>query len=185
MLLAGYLTQKEVGYISEVLILHALDEGKNVLIDGSLRDAEWYMQYITNIKARYPHTKIAIIHITAPEDIVFSRALRRAALTGRQVPENRIKEAIEQTPRSVKVLTPFTNFVAEFVNNEDHSEPVLSQSTILSGSGKWCPSESSCTKRKRYPSDWKESFKAVWKMTCPATPPRNGKSQAVTEKSQL
>ena len=38
---AGYYTQKEVGYISEVLTLHGLKSGKNVLVDGSLRDADW------------------------------------------------------------------------------------------------------------------------------------------------
>jgi hypothetical protein len=38
---AGFLTQKEVGYISEVMILKSLLEGKNVIVDGSLRDSEW------------------------------------------------------------------------------------------------------------------------------------------------
>jgi len=38
---AGFLTQKEVGYIAEVLSMDALEQGKNVLVDGSLRDANW------------------------------------------------------------------------------------------------------------------------------------------------
>ena len=47
---AGYLTQKEVGYMSEILTLDALNEGKNVLVDGSLRDANWYLNYIKKLK---------------------------------------------------------------------------------------------------------------------------------------
>ena len=46
---AGYYTQKEVGYISEVLTLHGLKSGKNVLVDGSLRDADWYVLYTNTI----------------------------------------------------------------------------------------------------------------------------------------
>lgn len=41
-LTAGTLTMKEAGYIAEILQTHALDTGKNVLVDGSLRDYEWY-----------------------------------------------------------------------------------------------------------------------------------------------
>jgi hypothetical protein len=43
---AGYLTQKEVGYICEVLTISGLEKGKNVLVDGSLRDASWYYNHI-------------------------------------------------------------------------------------------------------------------------------------------
>ena len=56
---AGYYTQKEVGYISEVLTLHGLKSGKNVLVDGSLRDADWYACIIYY----YYNTIIFILYI--------------------------------------------------------------------------------------------------------------------------
>ena len=41
-LTAGELTMKEAGFVAEILQLVALDNGKNVLVDGSLRDHAWY-----------------------------------------------------------------------------------------------------------------------------------------------
>lgn len=61
---AGRLTQKEVGYISEVLTLDALEQGKNALVDGSLRDKEWYGRYIAKLKSLFPRLKIAIIQVS-------------------------------------------------------------------------------------------------------------------------
>ena len=37
---AGEMTRKEAGYVVEILTLAALQAGKNVLVDGSLRDWE-------------------------------------------------------------------------------------------------------------------------------------------------
>jgi len=44
-LMAGQLTHKEAGYVLEVLIREGLKEGRNVLVQGSLRDAEWHARY--------------------------------------------------------------------------------------------------------------------------------------------
>ena len=39
---AGELTNKEAGYIAEILTLAGLQSGKNVIVDGSLRRVQWY-----------------------------------------------------------------------------------------------------------------------------------------------
>jgi Zeta toxin len=39
---AGELTNKEAGYIAEILTLAGLQAGKNVIVDGSLRRVKWY-----------------------------------------------------------------------------------------------------------------------------------------------
>ena len=39
----------------QVMTISALEQGKNVLVDGSLRDASWYLSYI-----RYTHAFICI-----------------------------------------------------------------------------------------------------------------------------
>jgi len=44
-LMAGQLTHKEAGYVLEILIREGLKEGRNVLVQGSLRDAAWHAQY--------------------------------------------------------------------------------------------------------------------------------------------
>lgn len=72
--LAGELTRKEAGYIAEILTLAGLLAGKNVLVDGSLRDAEWYKQYFQRLRHDFPALRIAILHVTAPREAVFQRA---------------------------------------------------------------------------------------------------------------
>jgi len=75
--LAGELTRKEAGYIAEILTLAGLLAGKNVLVDGSLRDAEWYKEYFERLRHDFPSLRIAIIHVTAPRDAVFQRSAVR------------------------------------------------------------------------------------------------------------
>lgn len=73
-LLAGEMTRKEAGYISELITLAALRKGKNVLVDGSLRDTEWYSLYFSNLREEYASLRIGILHVTAPPELVLQRA---------------------------------------------------------------------------------------------------------------
>ena len=79
----GYQTQKEVGYLSEILTYHALGEKKNVLVDGSLRDKHWYYTYFCDLRNKFPILKIAIINVTASKDAIMKRCDKRAEITGR------------------------------------------------------------------------------------------------------
>ena len=49
--LAGSMTRKEAGFIAEILTLAALQAGKNVLQDGSLRDSDWYVVFVSSSSA--------------------------------------------------------------------------------------------------------------------------------------
>lgn len=73
-LTAGEMTRKEAGYVVEILTLAALQAGKNVLVDTSLRDSEWYKDYFVRIRKEYPNVKLAILHIDAPREAVLERA---------------------------------------------------------------------------------------------------------------
>jgi len=107
---AGELTMREAGYIAEILQLKALEEGKNVLVDGSLRDYEWYKGDFEKKRKLYKNIKLAIIHVQAPTDAIFDRARKRGEETGRVVPENLISLSIEQCEKSVKELAPRVDF---------------------------------------------------------------------------
>lgn len=109
----GYLTQKEVGYISEVLTYNALIRKKNVLVDGSLRDAHWYLEYFRKLRLDFPIIKIAIMHVHAPLHTVLMRARKRAKVTGRLVPEELIIEAVQRIPESVSQLVPEVTLFSE------------------------------------------------------------------------
>eukprot|EP00980_Cylindrotheca_fusiformis_P030738 scaffold25338_cov181-Cylindrotheca_fusiformis.AAC.1 len=117
--LAGELTRKEAGYIAEILTLAALQGGKNVLQDGSLRDAEWYKVYFQRLRDEFPSVRQAIIHVTAPREAVFKRAAARAVETGRVVPREVLEAALRQVPKSVEILSPLVDYYAEINNSED------------------------------------------------------------------
>jgi len=82
--MAGENTMKEAGFIAEILTQVALKAGKNVLVDGSLKDAEWYRNYFDLLRNDFGDygLKIGILHITAPREAVFERARVSIYLTG-------------------------------------------------------------------------------------------------------
>ena len=73
-LTAGEMTRKEAGYVVEILTLAALQAGKNVLVDTSLRDSKWYKDYFVRIRKEYTNVKLAILHVVAPREAVLERA---------------------------------------------------------------------------------------------------------------
>ena len=70
---AGERTQKEARYIEYIAIRAALDRGYNVLVDGSLREREFYEEYFRDLKKRYEKLRIAILYVTAPRDVIIDR----------------------------------------------------------------------------------------------------------------
>lgn len=184
---AGNLTQKEVGYIAEVLTLEALQQGKNVLVDGSLKDAEWYLEYFRTLRQQFPTLKIAIIHVMAKKETVLARCRRRAETTGRVVPEEVIISAMEAIPNALKQLAPSVNYFATFENEDESQSPKLLMasrsvstndlSALLDGG-----SEGGDAKSAAAPG-WQSQFKAVWKMQC-AVPPSKAPPKASTYKDK-
>jgi len=101
---AGELTRKEAGYIVEILTLTALQAGKNVLVDGSLRDWGWYLEYFARLKREYSPIHLSILHVDAPKEAIKRRAKVRGILTGRVIPNKTLEMAMEQVPKSVEKL---------------------------------------------------------------------------------
>jgi hypothetical protein len=107
---AGTLTHKEAGFIVEVLTLASFAQGKNVIVDGSLRDAEWNASLFQRIRAEHPNYRIAIIHVVAEPEEVLRRAEARAEKTGRVVPREKLLATLEEVPKSVAKLAPLTDY---------------------------------------------------------------------------
>jgi len=116
--MAGERTRKEAGLIAELLTQIALRDGRNVLVDGSLKDSDWYKDYFLGLREEYGEIglRIGILHITAPKEAIFDRARERSKITNRVVPQHILEHAIEKVPRSVKILAPLADFVAELNN---------------------------------------------------------------------
>lgn len=49
--------------MAEILEETALLEGRNILVDGSLRDGAWYAIHVKDLRRRFPQLRVAIIHV--------------------------------------------------------------------------------------------------------------------------
>jgi hypothetical protein len=126
-----------------------MKQGMNVLVDGSLRDAEWYKTYFVRLRNDYPTYRQAIIHVTAPRDAIFQRAASRALATGRVVPREVLEKALDQVPHSVKMLSPLVDYFCE-INNPPGADDV----ELIQGDPSW------------------EVFEGRWVQTCAWIPNR-------------
>lgn len=123
--LAGTLTHKEAGFIAEILTLAGLQSGKNVMVDGSLRNSEWYKTYFKRLRLDFPILRLGIIHVTAPREAIFQRAEERALVTGRVVPRDVLEMAMEQVPKSVKILAPLVDYFVELENGDNEPDILI------------------------------------------------------------
>eukprot|EP01059_Diplonema_ambulator_P011222 TRINITY_DN2117_c0_g2_i1.p1 TRINITY_DN2117_c0_g2~~TRINITY_DN2117_c0_g2_i1.p1 ORF type:complete len:490 (+),score=98.76 TRINITY_DN2117_c0_g2_i1:679-2148(+) len=122
-MMAGARMRKESGYLVEIAQAKAMQMNKNVWVDGSLRDWEWYDYHLEKVRKAYPHYHIAILHVVADYDKVLQRADERGVSTGRYVPEEEIKDSFEKVPEAVNHLARHCDFIAHIENNG--GEPVL------------------------------------------------------------
>eukprot|EP00992_Anisonema_acinus_P005541 TRINITY_DN18345_c0_g1_i1.p1 TRINITY_DN18345_c0_g1~~TRINITY_DN18345_c0_g1_i1.p1 ORF type:complete len:441 (+),score=71.15 TRINITY_DN18345_c0_g1_i1:62-1384(+) len=114
---AGYHTRKESGYLVEIAQEAAMEAAKNVWVDGSLRDADWYVKVFKDIRERFKgQYRIAILSVTAPKEVVLERARARELVTGRHVPETEILDSLARVPQSVERLAPLAAFIANITN---------------------------------------------------------------------
>jgi hypothetical protein len=63
--------------------------------------------------------------VTADEETVLARAESRAVETSRRVPKELLLETMEQIPTSLRILSPYVDYIATFQNENDTFEPVL------------------------------------------------------------
>lgn len=122
---AGAKTQKEAGLIAEILGFVALRDRMNVIFDGSLRNAAWYVEYFAKLRKEFPGIRIMILHVAADVEEVIKRAAARAKLTGRAVPEELLRESAEAVPKSIDKLAPHADFVVRVMNHPDREPEVV------------------------------------------------------------
>lgn len=117
-IMAGTLTQKESGLLTEVATLAALRAGRNVLVEGTLRNANWYQKHFARLRNECKGIKIIILYVVAPAEVVIQRADDRARMTGRIIPREIILRALSQVPESVEVLASLADCCLEVDSSE-------------------------------------------------------------------
>lgn len=131
------LTQKEAGYIAELLILASLESGRNVLVDGTLKDWEWYKNYFDQLRELYPNIHIAILHVDAPRNVIVQRVQERGQKMGRIVPLDTLYETLEQVPKSMEKLRHVVDFFCTFTNMPGKDIPEISSGGNNDGIMNW------------------------------------------------
>lgn len=123
---------RESTQMADVLLEHTLLQKTPILVDGSLRDFDYYRDLFQRIKKDFGY-RIAIILVTAEPSTIHDRASQRAIKTGRAVPEELINKSIQQVPESVAKLSPYADAVFEIANNDDSPLRIVSSSLAKDG----------------------------------------------------
>ncbi|CAK9048564.1 unnamed protein product [Durusdinium trenchii] len=131
----GNRCHRESCYMQEIALEESLKRQQHIWVDGSLRNAEWFVNVFSGIRERYPAYQIAIFKITAPEEIIRNRVCRRAQQTGRSIPEATLKASLAAVERSVLTLMPHADFIASMDNSE--KSPKLQYFAAIDRSGSW------------------------------------------------
>jgi len=122
---AGSLTQREAGYLAEIITREAMVRQKNIVVDGSLRDADWYAHVFRRVRTDFAAYRIAVLLVSAPREVVVQRATRRGAITGREIPPDVLDDALVRVPRSFARLAPLADYAAVIHNGADGVLPTF------------------------------------------------------------
>eukprot|EP00956_Cyclotella_meneghiniana_P026756 scaffold58624_cov81-Cyclotella_meneghiniana.AAC.1 len=140
---AGSMTHAESSYVAEIAQHLAMRNNMDVWIDGSLRNHDWYEQELKRIRRRHPQYRIAIIVISAPDEMIDSNIKKRAEETGRDIPQElRKASSTKEINHGVAKLMYLTDLVASVHNNPPTgddviTEPVLKYVSMVDRSGNW------------------------------------------------
>ena len=127
---------KESLLVADVMTRAAMAQGRNVLVDGSMRNSRWYAQEWARLKATAPHYRVAVLLVTAPAATVHARAARRAAHTGREIPREVIEDSIERAPRTFALLQPLADYAC-CIDSAGEDPVILPPHTLEGLRGVW------------------------------------------------
>jgi predicted ABC-type ATPase len=114
----GTILHSEASSIHEIMFRAAIREGRNVIIDGSLRDGSFFVPLIKKWK-RETDYEIFIVHVMATLETCLRRAEQRERITARHVPESFIADSWKESLESVQRLKTFVDHVITVDNDLD------------------------------------------------------------------
>jgi dephospho-CoA kinase len=146
---AGSRVHKESTFIAEIAERQAIKEKKCLLVDGTLKDTDWYTNRLDLLRLKNPEYLTTIIQVTASPELIFKRTAKRSVETGRNIPPQVILESIEQIPESVKILSEHVHSTITINNETDDELPKIVEPKLAMQDG------------HKY-AWFKEKFQNVW-----------------------
>lgn len=107
---------KESVMICMLLEYIALDKKIAIIVDGSLKDGEWYKQHFKKVGEM--DYKIAIIKVVADLDVIQKRCEQRGKDTERIIDKNLVLKVYKETLSSFQILKDLADIVVEVENND-------------------------------------------------------------------
>ena len=118
---------------------------KPVIIDGSLRNFQWYSNYFPTLRQLFSSLHIGIIYITSSLNTILQRAKERedkignslfssfffllCLSQGRIVPIELIIETYQQIPNTIEKLSKFVDYFC-LISNDHNIQPKLISSSF-------------------------------------------------------
>ncbi len=107
---AGSRLHMESGYLALILQYIGFDLGMSMIVDGSMKDASWYLDYIKWIKCQYSKYQIGIIKVECDLPTALTRCQRRGQVTGRIIPIESIIETYHEINRVFPQYLPLVDW---------------------------------------------------------------------------
>ena len=114
---AGTRVQKEVGYLVELLLNRATREGRNILIDSSLKNTEFYSQLLTFIHKTTPQYSTEILFVDAAESTTLLNLAAREQTDLRKTPRELVRLSREGARRSYDELSYHVDRAVRFTSD--------------------------------------------------------------------
>lgn len=112
---AAFMAHKESSYIVNKIRNVAIDDNKNIIIDGTGSVLHSYLDNLKKLKEKGYAVKLLAVDIDV--EIAVKRAMERAEKRGRFVPENVIREKYATIPKNIMIMSKLLDDFSVYDNN--------------------------------------------------------------------
>eukprot|EP00450_Noctiluca_scintillans_P037504 CAMPEP_0194546380 /NCGR_PEP_ID=MMETSP0253-20130528/90575_1 /TAXON_ID=2966 /ORGANISM="Noctiluca scintillans" /LENGTH=557 /DNA_ID=CAMNT_0039393463 /DNA_START=162 /DNA_END=1832 /DNA_ORIENTATION=+ len=114
----------EAGLLTELSLVTALQQRRNILVDSSLRHGAWYARVLERLRKEVPDITIVLLYVHAEQQTIYNRAEQRGESGGRKVHRSEVQDSLRKMSRAVGRLLPHVDFFAQVAN--DSEKPCIS-----------------------------------------------------------
>lgn len=116
-------THEEASHIAKQMQKQAIEQGKNVIVDGTGGNTKNFMKKMSDLQAAGYKVHVAFTHVPADEGI--ARAEKRAEKSGRMVPHKTATETYAALPTTLAAARKQADSLMVFDNTERGGKPKL------------------------------------------------------------
>lgn len=115
---ASVMTRLEAGLLTELGLVWALQQRRNILVDSSLRHGSWYASLLKKLRGEVPEVRVVLVYVHTSEEIIYRRAQERGR-AGRVAMSSEVQDSLQKMPRAIGRLLPHVDFFAQVANDGD------------------------------------------------------------------